>query len=474
MASTANIRTVRRLGLLETGSTAFHLMGLYRCVIVSARYTLPPDTPPSNDAILAAMGNLITDNPILRVGIQGEGRTEAFFTHITKTKLQDFVEFRSCSEENYEKALEDVHCWCHDQFWQDIETRPPWRAIVLRPGETPGFEDIVFAFHHSLMDGMSGRLFHEKLLAHLNDLPPNPSSPDVLQFPEVPTLPEPQEKVVDYTTTIGFRISKLWTRNRPSFLAPVPKPIWAGEPVDFDRPHKTRLRTVDIPAEVVSSVLTAARSHGTSITGILHTLILVSLSRRIPSAPGFASSTPMSMRPYMSPTADPSLKEALFGCVTGTSHEHPLTETAPFRNSKGDIDDHIWTYARKIKTELKQKASTLPVNDDIQALVSVTDWPALLQKKDGKPRIRSWELSNIGTLAPVDGKRSISRALFTNGVMVASDPMSVSVVSVKNSTLTLGITWCDGVVEDDVMDNLARDLDMFSKRLHEVGKLSDA
>lgn len=449
-------------------------MGLYRCVVVSARYTLPPGTSPSNDVILAAMGNLINDNPILRVGIQGEGDIKAFFTHITEMKLQDFVEFRTCSEENYEKALEDVHCWCHDQFWQDIETRPPWRAIVLKPGETPGFEDIVFAFHHSLMDGMSGRLFHEKLLAHLNDLPPNPSSQDVLQFPELPTLPEPQEKVIDYTTTLGFRVSKLWTRNRPSFLTPAPKPIWFGEPIDFDRPHKTRLRTVDIPAEVVSSALAAARSHGTSITGLLHTLILVSLSRHVPDAPGFASSTPMSMRPYISPSADPSLREALFGCVTGMNHEHPPPETAPFRNSQGDIDDHIWSYSRKVKTELKEKASTFPVNDDIQALASVTDWPALLQKKDGKPRLRSWELSNVGTLAPVHGERSISRALFTNGVMVASDPMSISVVSVKNSFLTLGITWCDGVVDDGVMDNLAQDLDVFMKRLHEVGKISDA
>jgi hypothetical protein len=58
--------------------------------------------------------------------------------------------------------------------------------------------------------------------------------------------------------------------------------------------------------------------------------------------------------------------------------------------------------------------------------------------------------------------------------MVASDPMSISVVSVKNNSLTLGITWCDGVVDDRVMENLAQDLDMFMKRLHEVGKISEA
>ncbi|KAM0343384.1 hypothetical protein ACHAPU_008564 [Fusarium lateritium] len=473
MTSSSQTRAVRRLGILEVGSAAYHLLGLYRCVIVSARYTLPPNTPPSDEALLVAIGNLLNDNPILRVGIQDEGSTTASFTHVPEIKLTDFVEFRTCSEENYEKSLEDVHCWCHDQFWQDIETRPPWRVIVLRPGETPGFEDVVFAFHHSLMDGMGGRLFHEKLLAQLNDLPPNPPSPIALLFPEPPILPEPQEKIIDYTTTLAFRATKFWNRNRPSFLTPTPNPIWSGEPVDFDRPHKTRLRTVHVPAEVVSSVLAAARSHSTSITGLLHTLTLASLSRRVPDAPGFASSTPISMRPYISPSADPALKEALFVCVTGSSHEHSSSEVTPFRSSEGDIDDHIWEHARKMKTDLIQKTSTLPVNDDIQALKSIDDWPSLLRKKDGQPRTRSWEVSNVGTLAPGDGKRSISRALFTNGVMVASDPMSISVVSVKNGTLTLGISWGDGVVDDEIIENLAQDLDVFMERLHEVGRFSD-
>ncbi|KAF4992329.1 hypothetical protein FGRMN_7241 [Fusarium graminum] len=473
MTSTPEIRTVRQLGLLETGSAAYHLLGLYRCVTVSARYTLPPNTPPSDGALLVAIGNLVNNNSVLRVGIQGEGSTAAYFTHVPEIQLNDFVEFQTCSQENYEKSLEDIHCWCHDQFWQDIETRPPWRVIVLRPGQTPDFEDVVFAFHHSLMDGMGGRLFHEKLLAQLNDLPPNPASPSTLIFPEPPTLPEPQEKVIDYTTTLAFRATKFWNRNRPSFLTPISKPIWSGEPVDFDRPHKTRLRTVDIPAGVVTSLLTAARSHSTSITGLLHTLILASLSRRVPDAPGFVSSTPISMRPYISPSADHALKETLFVCVTGTSHEHSLSEFAAFRSSEGDMDGHIWDYARKIKTDLIQKTSMMPVNDDIQAFASIQDWPSLLRKRDGHPRTRSWEVSNVGTLAPGDGIRSISRALFTNGIMVASDPMSISVVSVKRGTLTLGISWGDGVVDDEVIENLAQDLDVFMQRLHEVGKFND-
>jgi hypothetical protein len=452
-------------------------MGLYRAVVISATYSIP-SRKQSKEAILAALGSLITDNPILRVGIKDEGSTDAYFTHIPEMKLDDFVEFRtSASDLSFSKDLENLHCWCHDQIFQDVETRPPWRVFVLRPvGESPGFEAVVFAFHHSLMDGMGGRLFHEKLLAKLNSLPPDPSSPGTLSFSECPVLPEPQDKVIDYTTTLSHRFLSLWNWMRPSFLAPATHEIWSAEPVDFSRPHKTRLAAVDIPPAVVKSVLEATRSHGTSVTGLLHALALASLSRRVPNAPGFTSSTPISMRPYVSPTADPALKEALFGCVSGTAHEHPSAAVNALRSAKGEeLDDLVWSHARKIKDELKQKTSTLPANDGLQALRSITDWTEFLAERDCQKRRRSWEVSNVGMLTQVaeneDDKRVISHAMFTNGPMISSDPMSISVISVKNGMLTLGITWNDGIVDDQIMEGLRGDLAACLKQLHEEGDL---
>ncbi|KAF4343919.1 hypothetical protein FBEOM_2154 [Fusarium beomiforme] len=481
MSETHKIRTVRRLGILETGSATYHLMGLYRCVIVSARYNIPPNTS-QNDAILAAVANLINENPMLRVGIQGEGNIEAYFTHVPEMRLSDFVEFRNWGpDEDYDECLNDLHCELHDQFWQDIETRPPWRVVVGRPhggldNGAPFFEHVVFAYHHSLTDGMGGRLFHEKLLAQLNSLPPNPSAPDALSFPEPPVLPEPQEKVIDYTTTLSGRVTSLWKRFRPWFLTPSPPKIWSGEPIDFDR-HKARLSTLDIPPEVVSTALKESRAHGTSMTGLLHTLVLASLSRRIPTATAFISSTPISMRPYISPRADPAIKDALFGCVTSMSHEHQRSAVAAFQAAKGnEINNLIWSYAKKVKDEIKKKTSTIPADDGMEEIAAITDWQALLRKKDGQPRARSWEVSNVGTIAAPaegEGKRSIHRMLFTNGVMVSSDPMSVSAASVKNGPLTMGISWNDGIVEDKIIEGLTDDLATYLRRLHETGIMAD-
>ncbi|KAF9765470.1 hypothetical protein IL306_002258 [Fusarium sp. DS 682] len=480
MAETPEIRTARRLGILETGSAAYHLMGLYRCVVVSAHYDAPPDTLP-NDAILAAITNLIKENPMLHVGIQGEGSIKAYFTHVPEMRLSDFVEFRTWGpEEDYDKCLNDLHCELHDQYWQNIETRPPWRVVVGKPHGVrentgaPFFESVVFAFHHSLMDGMGGRMFHEKLLTQLNSLPPKPTAPEVLSFPEPPVLPEPQEKVIDYTTTLSGRVTDLWKRFRPWFLTPAPLKIWSGEPIDINR-HKARLSSLDIPSAAVSTALAQSRVHGTSMTGLLHALVLASLSRRIPTAQAFISSTPISMRPYMSPNVDTAVKDALFGCVTNMSHEHQQSAVATFQAAKGDeINDLIWSYARKVKDEIKKKTSTLPADDGMEALASITNWLELLRKKDGQPRARSWEVSNIGTVAAGEAdKRRIHRMLFTNGVMVASDPMSISVASVKNGPLTMGITWNDGVVEDKIIEGLTEDLATYLRQLHETGIITD-
>ncbi|EKJ74488.1 hypothetical protein FPSE_05238 [Fusarium pseudograminearum CS3096] len=478
MTATSEMGTVRRLGLLEAGSAAFHLMGLYRSVVVSATYSIP-SREQSKEAILAALGSLITENPMLRVGIKDEGSTVAYFTHITEMKLDDFVEFRTSattSDLDFRKEVGDLHCWCHDQIFQDVETRPPWRVFVLRSEQqSPAFEAVVFAYHHSLMDGMSGRLFHEKLHAKLNSLPPNPTAPGVLSFPECPELPGPQDDVIDYTTTFAQRFSSLLNWMRPSFLTPTHE-IWSAEPIEFSRPHKTRLATVDIPPAAVLSVLEATRSYRTSFTGLLHALALSSLSRRVPDAPGFTSSTPISMRPYISPTADPALKEALFGCVTGTAHEHPFAEIEAFRNATDEtLDDLVWSYARKIKEELREKISTLPATDSLKALSSITDWTDFLVERDGNKRRRTWEVSNVGILPQAaenePDKRTISHAMFTNGPMISSDPISISVVSVKHGMLTLGITWNDGIVDDKIMEGLRGDLEACLKQLHEEGDL---
>ncbi|KAF4979609.1 hypothetical protein FZEAL_4238 [Fusarium zealandicum] len=476
MTVTSTLNTIRPLGPIELYSSSRHHLGLYRCVVITGRYTLPRGSPPSDAAIFSALGNVVAAHPMLRVGIHGEETNTAHFTPISEVDLRKQAEFRTAPDgKDFDKALDDVQAWCHDQLFEKVETRPPWRIIVLRPDTDATFEDIVFSFHHSLMDGTSSRQFHEHLLAELNALAPETSSSEpqtILTFPDVPSLPEPQDAILAYTKSVSFWASNLWDEFGPSFLKSAKAPIWSGKPVDFAHPHRARVRGVDIQASAVASLLTATRSHETSITGLLQALVLASLVNRIPDARAFASSTPINMRPWMSSTADPATKDTFRVLITEMAHQHSSADVSALRSPSADLDALIWHHARTVKSQITERTATLPADDGCSMLPYISDWASHWRKKDGQAREGSWELSNVGRLQLAPGRRSISRVLFTNGIMVAGDPLSISVASVPGGVLTLGISWNEDVVEDEVMRGLAEDLEAFVMQLHETGKFA--
>lgn len=71
------------------------------------------------------------------------------------------------------------------------------------------------------------------------------------------------------------------------------------------------------------------------------------------------------------------------------------------------------------------------------------------------------------------GGRRIARILFSNGAMIAGPAVGVNVASVKGGMLTVGISWNEGVVEDELVDALAENLARFMRTLHESGRFTE-
>ena len=481
-ASRVNVRS-------EHFSSTRHHIGIYRCVTVTCRYQANASSAAQAQLDTAklypALATVVAAQPMLRVGILGQDTNKAHFSHLKEVDLRNHVFFKTLaceSAEKYEALVAEQQGWHHDQLWPDLETRPPWRLAVLQPGPDINQEiqsvDLVFAFHHSLMDGTSGRRFHELLLAALNDpSQPSCSSPDaphLLSFPNAPKLPEAQEDVIPFTNSIPYVAKTLWTELGPDMLKPRKIVPWHGKAIDFSIPHKTRVRPVDIPHEVIGSLLKACREHSTTLTGLFHALTLVSYARNLATdeAKSFAASTPINLRPYFGPNADPELKDLLRCLITSFSHEYSAEAVAAVRRPETDLDALIWQNAKRIKTELVERLATLP-KDDINGLLKyVGDWFDFWEKKKGKTRSESWEVSNIGVLPrpPPDATWAITRLLFTNGSMVAGPALGVNIASAEKGILTAGISWQDTVVPDELVDSLERDLKAYPQRLHETGK----
>ncbi|KAL7810831.1 alcohol acetyltransferase [Trichoderma gracile] len=515
--TTPNPHLLRKLGDIEHFSSSRHHLGIYRCVTVTARHQHPPSSSSSHltstspsPAFLAALSHVVRHQPMLRVGIAADDSNDAHFTHIPSIDLRDHVSVTliPCqTAQEYEDRVAQQQGWEHDQKFANIAERPPWRITILRPsGDVPpelqGIEDVFFAFHHALMDGTSGRLFHEMLLAAPSYQGSSSSSSSstsdeadpVLSFPNPPSLPESQEQGIDFTLSWSYTLRTLWTELGPSFLKPAKQPIWNAIPIDLSLPYRTRVKAIDYSPEQLSLLLSACRSHGVTLTALLHSLVLTALAKRIASpeeAPAFAAATPLSLRPYLSPVrSDPAHASSLRCLVAGCSHEFSPDAVAALRAQDADVNALIWRNAQHVKAELAQKLAKIPQDDIMGLLKYISDWFAFWRGRDGKQRADSWEISNIGVLKNNNpqtndaqgehedkkdeegdeaGIPRATRLLFTNGAMVAGPPMGINVASVAGSAFTIGLSWQDRVVEEELMERLAEDLVSFAARFQETG-----
>ena len=469
-----------------------------------------PSGPDPPAALYAALGVVVAGHPMLRVGILDEHARSARFLHLPRVDLRDHVVFESLpAGEGYEQRLADVIAGRHDLKWEHLETRPPWTVVVVRPegeAEDQGSTtvDIIFAYHHSILDGVSGKTFHQDLLAALLSPatpPPLPTSsssssssspaatatPYLLTFPSPPTLPEGQDDAVPPTLGIWFTARTLWRELGPQFLQPAKPRVWAGRPVDFAMPHRTRVLPVYLPERLLAALLAACRARGTSLTALLNALALASIARSLPgdddAAPALAASTPISLRPYLAPATDPALRGSLRVLTTGIEHHFPAAEVASLRGE--DPDEAVWAVAQRIRRELADRAASLPANDRAALLRYVPDMTALFRNSDGKARSETFSVSNIGvmpgrpttptstTSSPPqdhDGEGRITRVLFANGAMVVGAALGVNVASVAGGDLGLAVSWQEGVVEEGVAARLARDLAEMPARFAETGR----
>lgn len=125
------------------------------------------------------------------------------------------------------------------------------------------------------------------------------------------------------------------------------------------------------------------------------------------------------MRPYLLPMTDEALKHTLRNLISVIDHRVSAQEISEFCDGGGDIDSLIWRHARNNKADIRNKAATLPMDDDCRSTIAtISDWQSYWRNKDGQARGATWEVTNIGSLVtptPKSNRRSISRLLFTDG-----------------------------------------------------------
>lgn len=468
-------------------SSTRHHLGIYIAVGVSARYHHPsPTKHPRQDIFYSALASVVASQPALRVGILAEDTGNAQFSHVPSVDLRKHVEFREIrGGEGYNQRVASIQGSQQSQPWPDIGTCPPWRVIVVspidQPSDTSYEEDVIFVFHHAISDGVGGKTFHQALLSALRSLtePTTTAENPILDFPDSPKYPEPQEEIVPFTLSLLFTLGAFWDALAPTWLRASPPKTWTGGHVDFALSYVTLVTAVDFAPAVVESLIAACRAHKTTLTGLLHALVLASLSQRVAdedsTAGGFSSTTPLSLRPYMSPTADPSLKTSMRVLVSALDHKYPSTERSSLRSAQGEeLDGLIWAAATRVKAELANRAATLPADDPVALLTYVSDWKQFWHGKNGKQRGNTWEVSNVGTIkndtATATAKNvNIGRVFMTNGAMVTGAAIGIGVAGVAGGGVSVSVTRQKDIVTEELAEGVAEDLGVFAARWVEKG-----
>ncbi|KAI0395850.1 hypothetical protein F5Y17DRAFT_473888 [Xylariaceae sp. FL0594] len=378
--------------------------------------------------------------------------------------------------------------------------------------------DISFCFHHGYADGRSAYIFHRDLLRALNyqlnsSTNVHPAVPllqgHILHISKPPAISPPMEDLIPFTMSWGFILSMVWREVLYPLLKPFFRIIqskrdgedrdalpWTGAPIDPSNP-KMHIRMVRVGSSDrdLEAILARCRGHNASLTGLIHALASASSSFK----PG----------------------ETMHSLVTSLTVHHDVDaiKALVFQSKKGarevfeDVEEKeedqeataaVWTFAAEMTARLRSRAKTLP-RDDILALAGlVGDWHAFMRAKFGKEREATWELSNLGSLSAEDagfapisdpdtntdsdtssidadrktdnrGTWVIDRAIFTQGPLPLGAAMNVNVAGVAPGTgrekgvgnVIITVTWQDGIVETELMDGLAKDLEMW---LTEIGK----
>ncbi|KAJ3490406.1 hypothetical protein NLG97_g5792 [Lecanicillium saksenae] len=480
---------IRLVGASGKFNTSRHHLGLCRCVILTGRYSTSDkdviDLFNGNDTVFAnrlraALAAVVNRHPMLRVGIANEGSADPEFIALRTINLQQVIDWRNHTAPYDDKVLIKSLEKDHDQLWSHVDSQPPWKIIVNQPPasqQSAGscFVDISFAFHHAIGDAESALIFHRDLVQALNDDASHSTlamdKKDVLSIKSAADLPGPLEEVVPLKTSWIYVLCVLafmmWSKIAPAWLKADPaKGPWGGKQITFE-PFETRLSILNIPNSTLSSTLKKCREKGTTLTPLLHALVLRSLSSRLHDneANSFRASTPISLR-YLTNTGFD--RRNTMHCLV-TSHEFHYKQhmvSSLRAASQDDADASIWSAATSLGQSLRSKVSSLPKNDQMGLLGFVSDWQQFWANKLGAYRNDSWSCSNVGSLKAADsgaqaegGTWVVDRLVFTQGALPAGPTFQVNVVGVENKGITITFSSQGGIVDEALIQAVASDIE---------------
>ncbi|KAJ4002777.1 Alcohol acetyltransferase [Fusarium irregulare] len=458
-------------------------MDLYRGTSITCLYSIPESlrNPASHDDLVLtvelAVADTIDQHPLLQVGLVNERSKRAAWSRIGQVNFANHIERQLVNQlDNYHDSLRDLTQRHLDTKFGNRATRPGWRLVVLKL-EGQNLLEIMFVWCHTNCDGTGGKIFHESLLRSLNSVMIGATQISLENHiyqttASAQNMLPPQEVIAKYRITPKSALDSVWHELKPPiFVSKSTYVSWA----DITRtPCKTQLRTLTIGQTTLQKLLTACRSHKTTLTGLLHGIMLVCLVGQLPESKiaSIMAETPLSLRRFIkpeakaSPTIDP--KRLIGNYVTKMEHDFGkdlvnriwrLIQTVDVEEQFTILEKDMWAAAILVRQEIQAKLELGLKNDLVGLMAVVGDWEKYMKDEMAKPRTASWLITNLGEIDGICKSEdrscwSIQRSKFSLAAGVVSPMFNISVITAKGNDLCIDVSWQDGLIDSAIGDRL--------------------
>lgn len=163
---TGNYTLVRETSFIQRLWYLYHRLGIWSNILISARYCSASGCQLIKPAVVAALRAVVKAHPALwHVFVQRPSSKKGRHTlHIAALRVLDLekciVYLDGADNAGVtSELLEAIH---NEWEWTADEPERPWWKLLVKG------RNIVFVYHHSVGDGMSGVVFHREFLAALN------------------------------------------------------------------------------------------------------------------------------------------------------------------------------------------------------------------------------------------------------------------------------------------------------------------
>ncbi|KAH9205629.1 hypothetical protein DL95DRAFT_490398, partial [Leptodontidium sp. 2 PMI_412] len=463
-------------GVLGRFYSARNVLGFYRTTSALAATSFSTEGLSDPDSwfksiFYRALYHTVEAHPSLCYGILDEtSEREAVFLRLQAIHRDDIAEFYSQNPEEPASiddnlAITNLLEKSHARILLDGHRKPAWRAVVFKhggqwdSGSNPKVQKVSIAFlaNHAIADGLSHINFHRSLLHFFND----PETKDCVWPYNVPRdlrCPILLEEAVDL---------QLRDENDKNEINYGSTSVWSGANMFLSsiEDYTSGLRFITIPQNEIGKAVKFSRSRKTTLTGLIHGLLVTFLARYVPAGHEFLAVTPYSMR-HISKV----LEDEICNHASALVHEFSANLVSGIRSSpEKSIEelDLIVEVGRAFGRDMVAELARCPKNNAWAGMFGVSDWYSQSRAQLGKKRPLTYELSNLGNLKVLGPTQDSKVAPLTLEKMLVSQCGSVvtgpvfgcNCISIAGGPMTITLTWQKGSIEEDMVEAMAKYLE---------------